>query len=390
MRIHNRIARRALGIFGTAALAVTTALGAPAAIAEETPPADHNNGGLNQVIDPNQQQATDQVVLDAGHIDFGPTLNTGEWAVQIHDDTTVPRYWRMPADVAIQVNDDSKLTVPDDDNYAFMGEAAGTEVYVVPQTQKENVIWTGWNTQEPNVLEQVDMGVTMSMTGFEGPGSLNVFLQSGNFGAPDLLYTTNEAMPQSTWIELNTHTHANWVFSKPGIYLVELEFSADLRDGTKVTARDTLRFAVGNETDPQAAFDATPLSDGSADAAGSQAGTGAGADAVGQDAAAGDSSRAAESGVPGYVWIIAAALGAVLLIAVVVMASANARMKKRVRAARAAKAAQGGGVGTAVDAAETDAADAEPASAAERATDVTSADVTSADATSADETEEGK
>ena len=309
-----------------------------AAHAETEPPTGDNNGGLNQVIDPNQQQATDRVVLDAGHIDIGPTLSTGEWSVQIHDDTSIPRFWRMPKDVAIKVNDQAKLAVPDDSNYSFLGAEPGTEMYVVPQTQKQDVIWTGWNTQEPMVLDQVDLGVTMSITAFDGPGDLSVYLQSGNFGAPEVLYTTREALPQSTWIELNTHTHANWVFSKPGTYRVQLQFEADLRDGTHVSASDTLRFSVGDATDPEEAFAAAPLEQG-ADA-------GAPAGANGQDAA-GEDAAGDEGGIPSFVWWIIAGVGVVLLIAVVVMVNANAAMKRRVRAAQASSASAASGQGSA-------------------------------------------
>ena len=67
---------------------------------------------LAQVVDPNQAQGTGQVVRDARHVDFGPTLNTGEWMIEIHDDTESPSYWRRLEDVVLKVNDTAILPVP--------------------------------------------------------------------------------------------------------------------------------------------------------------------------------------------------------------------------------------------------------------------------------------
>lgn len=211
---------------------------------------------LVQTIDPDQSQGSGRVVIDRGHVDFGPTLNTGEWIVQIHDDTGTPKYWRNPEDVVMKVNDTGKLTVPDDDAYTFLQESPGTEVWVVPQTRNADVVWTGWNTQEPTVLESLNLGTTLRIHGVDGPGDVSVYLQSGNFGDPQPLWSTFDAFPQETWIEVNTHTHANWVFTEPGVYTLDVTMLADLADGTHVEDPGVLRFAVGTETDPQTAFPA--------------------------------------------------------------------------------------------------------------------------------------
>lgn len=303
------------------ALAHAAPQAAPATTADE----------LEQTIDPNQAQGTGQVVLDDGHIDFGPTLNTGDWIVQIHDDTSAPSYWRMPADVVAQVNDGSKLTVPENDAYAFLGLEPGAEAWVIPQVREPGVIWAGWNTQEPNVLDALSMGTTLAILGVDGPGSVSVYLQSGNFGDPDPLWSTHDAFPQSSWIELNTHTHANWVFSDPGVYLVEVEFSGSLADGTEVSAHDTLRFAVGDETDPQEAFaaqiDETELAPGEAGAgeADSAAGVADGAGSPNPQAGGSDGGMSLLVGTVGGV------IGAAIVIALIVIVIARSGAKKRQR-----------------------------------------------------------
>lgn len=297
-----------------AALAVT----GPAA-------ADTGDDSLNQILDPNQAQGTGQVVLDRGHVDFGPTLNTGEWIIEIHDDTASPSYWRRLEDVVLKVNDAAVLAVPDSETYGFLGQPAGAEVWVVPQTQKTDVVWAGWNTQEPNVLAALDLGTTLTVQGVEGPGDVIVYLQSGNFGDPQPLWSTLAPFPQQSWIEVNTHTHANWVFTEPGIYLVDVQFDADLNTGETVSARDTLRFSVGDATDAAAAFDMAVRAP-AADTANPSAAP---------DAA--DDAAAASDPFGTVVWIVVGVVAVALIVAIVVVVTASRRARSRAHAARARK-----------------------------------------------------
>ncbi|MBM9469331.1 choice-of-anchor M domain-containing protein [Nakamurella leprariae] len=213
--------------------------------------------GLDQTLSPDEVSGTGRAVLDSGHVDIGPRWQQDRMSIQIHDDTAVPSVWRQPSDVVMQVGDAATLTVPDDPAYEFLGTPAGAQVYVVPQTQQADVVWVGWNTQDPAVMERATVGATFTMHGVEGPGEVIVFLQSGNFGAPEVLWNSRQDGPQDLFVATNTHTHANWVFTEPGVYLVDLEISADLSSGEVATDRAPLRFAVGSGTDVDAAFTAS-------------------------------------------------------------------------------------------------------------------------------------
>jgi surface-anchored protein len=202
--------------------------------------------GLSQRLAPDQAQATGPAVLESGHADIGPRYRDGAWTIQIHDDEQVPPAWRSPDEAVIRVRDAAVQAVPDDPAYAFLGAAAGTPVHVLPQTRQEGVVWLGWNTQDPGLLDRAGRGVTMNLRGVQGPGRLTVFLQSGTLGAPQVLWSTQNAYPQALWVDRNTHTHANWVFGAPGVYLVALGVTAELADGSSATAETTLRFAVGD------------------------------------------------------------------------------------------------------------------------------------------------
>ncbi|MGC7102727.1 choice-of-anchor M domain-containing protein [Amycolatopsis lurida] len=243
--------RRALALTGAALLALLVPSGTAAG--QQPPPSD----GLDQRIDGGQQVATGQAVLSRGHVDLGPRFANGEWTLMVHDDSADPPVWRHLDQTVFQVSDKAVLPVPDNPAYSFIG-APGTPVHVVPQVQNPDVAWVGWNTQDPEVMETIDGGVTLTMTGLDGPGELFVYLQAGNFGAADVLWDSTKDGPQELWVDVNTHTHANWVFTRPGVYLVHAEVKADLIDGRTVTDPAVLRFAVGDATSTEAAFAAQP------------------------------------------------------------------------------------------------------------------------------------
>jgi putative ABC transporter-associated repeat protein len=239
-------------LLATALAAAVLLVSSPAGAAPSDPPGD----GLTQTLDPAQPEATGQAVMQTGHVDIGPRYRDGKWTIQIHDDSATPPVWRSPDDAVFRIRDSARQQVPDDPAYVFLGEKPGTSVYVVPQTQQQDIVWIGWNTQDPGVLKAITRGVTMNLRGVQGPGRLTVYLQSGNLGAPQVLWNSTGAYPQPLWVDTNTHTHANWVFTKPGSYLLAVDISADLADGSTVTGNAVLRFAVGDQTNPDAALTA--------------------------------------------------------------------------------------------------------------------------------------
>lgn len=190
------------------------------------------------------------VVIAEGHLDLGPRLVDGKWALQIRDDTGDGPVWREPADVVIQVADAAKTTVPDDPAYAFLG-SPGAEIWVLPQVQDQKVVWPGWNTQDPSIAELVGREVTWRLHGVEGPGRFELFL-TGNFGAPATIFSSGRPYPQETGVEAGTHVHGNWVFTAPGAYSLDVEMAT--ADGRADRAdRVTLKVHVG-PGDPATVF----------------------------------------------------------------------------------------------------------------------------------------
>ncbi|MCA0252427.1 MAG: choice-of-anchor M domain-containing protein [Actinobacteria bacterium] len=248
-----RTLRRA-GWIAVAALGLSL-LSVPAH-AETEPPEDPN---LQQSVSAGQEIVTGAKVLDAGHVDMGPKFDDGRWTLLVHDDAAkasadATSVWRYPDQTVMHVRDQSKLVIPDDPAYEFLGAAPGSEVWVVPQTQNPEVVWLGWNTQDPDVMVAIDRGVTLSLSGVQGPGEVTVYLQSGSFGEPQLLWDSRVEGSQPIWVDVNTHTHANWVFTAPGVYLMRLTAEADLVAGGTAGDTQLLRFAVGTATSTEEAL----------------------------------------------------------------------------------------------------------------------------------------
>ncbi|SJM54310.1 choice-of-anchor M domain-containing protein [Gulosibacter sp. 10] len=341
-----------------ASLALTLAaalFGAPAAAYADTDP------DLDQQLD-DLGIVHGQHVLDAGHVDMGPKFDeNGEWQLLIHDDAAradanATSVWRYPEETVFHVGDEAILPAPDDPAFDFVGVDPGTDVWVVPQTQNEEVVWLGWNTQDPEVMQRLDRGVTLTLTGVQGPGSMTAYLQAGNFGGPELLWDSKNPEPQPIWVDTNTHTHANWVFTEPGVYLVQLEVAADLADGTTVSDTQLLRFAVGTATNPQNAFAATWEGEAPPEEPESQE----------QQQDGEDGQQPQPDAVPAPSWfddpvvltlvilIVVVAVG--LVVGLIVSIARGRRLRQKVRASRASAAA------AATDAAESSTEDDEEGS----------------------------
>ena len=178
----------------------------------------------------------------------------------------------------------------------------------MPQTEQAEVPWLGWNTQAPSLNESVDRGVTMEFLGHTGPGEFSMFLQNGGFEPPQLLWSTAEQKTDGFWVDLGTHTHANWVFTEPGIHQVRVRMSGEGKSstgdtagaqGNEVSAESVLTFAVGDGTDVAEA-QATEWDESAAELSASSA------------------SHSGLAGVPVWIWVLAGAgilvlLGAVAL-----------------------------------------------------------------------------
>ncbi|WP_294648193.1 choice-of-anchor M domain-containing protein [uncultured Rothia sp.] len=270
-------------------------------------PSDSNlsrgDRALTQTLSAEQPVASGRTEISAGHVDMGPRFNNGKFELMLHDDHGESPVWRSLDEVIYRGSDKAILEVPNDPRYSFVGAPAGSKVYVIPQTETKGVIWPGWNTQDPQLVSKLNRGVNLTLEQVSGPGTFSLYLENGNFSAPQVLWSSTKSEPQKLWVEKNTHTHANWVFTAPGEYLLKVTASAELSDGSTVTDTRYLKFAVGDSAsaDTLYAMEAQARGSGSAssDASSSSASQASGTQAPGTQAS-GSSSAAAASDQSGY------------------------------------------------------------------------------------------
>ncbi|WP_294643403.1 choice-of-anchor M domain-containing protein [uncultured Rothia sp.] len=269
-------------------------------------PSDSNlsrgDRALTQTLSAEQPVASGRTEISAGHVDMGPRFNNGKFELMLHDDHGESPVWRSLDEVIYRGSDKAILEVPNDPRYSFVGAPAGSKVYVIPQTETKGVIWPGWNTQDPQLVSKLNRGVNLTLEQVSGPGTFSLYLENGNFSAPQVLWSSTKSEPQKLWVEKNTHTHANWVFTAPGEYLLKVTASAELSDGSTVTDTRYLKFAVGDSASADALYAMEAQARGSSGAA-SSASSDASSSSTSQAAgtqASGSSSAAAASDQSGY------------------------------------------------------------------------------------------
>ena len=260
---------------------------------------------LTQTLSAEQPVASGRTEISAGHVDMGPRFNNGKFELMLHDDHGETPVWRSLDEVIYRGSDKAILEVPNDPRYSFVGAPAGSKVYVIPQTETKGVIWPGWNTQDPQLVSKLNRGVNLTLEQVSGPGTFSLYLENGNFSAPQVLWSSTKSEPQKLWVEKNTHTHANWVFTAPGEYLLKVTASAELSDGSTVSDTRYLKFALGDSASADALYAMEAQARGSAssgsDSSASQAsGTQASGTQASGTQASGSSSAAAASDQSGF------------------------------------------------------------------------------------------
>lgn len=272
-----------------------------------TQPSDSNlsrgERALTQTLSAEQPVASGRTEISAGHVDMGPRFNNGKFELMLHDDHGETPVWRSLDEVIYRGSDQAILEVPDDPRYSFVGAPAGSKVYVIPQTETKGVIWPGWNTQDPQLVSKLNRGVNLTLEQVSGPGTFSLYLENGNFSAPQVLWSSTKSEPQKLWVEKNTHTHANWVFTAPGEYLLKVTASAELSDGSTVSDTRYLKFAVGDSASADALYAMEAQARGSASsgsAASSDGSSNSASQAAGTQASGSSSAAAASSDQSGY------------------------------------------------------------------------------------------
>ncbi|MDO5672788.1 MAG: choice-of-anchor M domain-containing protein [Actinomycetaceae bacterium] len=161
-----------------------------------------------------QQIPSGEIVLSRGHVDvFDVTVNGGELQLLLKEDVTGSKVLRNPEDMVLHVEASSYSQQ--------VASVVGAGGYYLPQTQDSRLLWPGWDTQG---VAPGFSSVVLDFLSVDGPGEVFLFGTSGLGTVEPLLEggalrldsgsKRNQHMP--------AHTHANWVFTQPGQYTMQV------------------------------------------------------------------------------------------------------------------------------------------------------------------------
>lgn len=188
--------------------------------------------------------AADHLVLEKGHVDaFNVTASNGALKLNLKEDVTGSHVQRDPSKVELHVKDAAKQTIPD-------GWPGAGQSYFLPQTQDHNLLWPGWDTLGTQG-GGVDKHIDLEFTAVSGPGTVYLFGTNG-FGGMEPLLKGGATELKAGAVREQTfpaHTHANWAFTKPGLYKITVKARgiASKSGATVESEEQTYYFTVGSK-----------------------------------------------------------------------------------------------------------------------------------------------
>ncbi|MFD0316276.1 choice-of-anchor M domain-containing protein [Streptomyces flavalbus] len=248
-------------------------------------------------------------VIDEGHVDIAARVVDRRMQIHVKDGTVSGKTtWREPSSVVLHVRPAARNTLPDSDDFAFLGDP-GDPVWLLDQVQQDGLLWPGWSTD--NIDAGVTKGgVTFSLTDVKGPGTVALYTYDAMSGAT-VLFNSGDGVPDGFDVPANTHAHGGWAFTAEGTYRLTVRMSGKLADGTAVSDTETLTFVVGDE-DP-GAVEPGGGSGGASSAPGSVASGDGGSPAAAPADGSMASTGAGDAPLVGGVAAALAALGAVFV-----------------------------------------------------------------------------
>ena len=170
-------------------------------------------------------------VLSVGHTDLALdyTSTNRAWDFHVHSDTFDQDY--QAVQVVLQVKPEAKTRVPSDPKFSFLG-SAGDPIWILPQTQNENLLYLGYGGDGIPTGIFVGDRVTVALKAVSGPGSFFSYKVDG-FGNPVVLFNSADGIDANdvATVQSGGDAHLNWAFTAAGTYSVALEASGVLAAG---------------------------------------------------------------------------------------------------------------------------------------------------------------
>lgn len=167
-----------------------------------------------------------QSILTTEHADIGVAYEDKSWNLHVHDETNDIEY--APGEVVLRVNPSALGFISASPAFRFLGNA-GSPVWVLPSTQKADLLFLGFGAEE--IVSGMFVGDTVSMRlrSVTGPGDFSVY-DFDSFGNPSVIMSTRDGITDTDRFQAvpGAHSDLNWAFSQPGTYTVNFEASGTL------------------------------------------------------------------------------------------------------------------------------------------------------------------
>lgn len=154
---------------------------------------------------------------------------------------------------------------PEAASWDFIGNNTGDPTWYMPQVQDFAKPWLGFSSEELAASEWSSYTLSLASITSSAGGEF-ALTTTGTFGGNTLLWTSYPTIDNTDVfnIGLNTHAHANWWFSEPGIYEITLRANGvHVTDGPK-EAFATFTFGVEAMPVPEPSVVLMLLSSGAA------------------------------------------------------------------------------------------------------------------------------
>ncbi|MCW5938959.1 MAG: choice-of-anchor M domain-containing protein [Fimbriimonadaceae bacterium] len=200
-------------------------------------------------------------VITEGPYDIGIGYEDG-WHLHVHDEVGMNEL--EPEEVLFYLSADSRLTIPNDPRFSFLGGNPGDDVWVIPQIENPLVPFLGVGSEEmpgdffdsyfesdPRINGQ-GRWIALQLVDLRGPGQFSVWT-TGDLGDPTVWMATSDGILGDDKIfDLEGgHAHYNWAFTASGIYEMDVRAMA-FKDGHLLTS-DVVTFNFGVEAVPEPA-----------------------------------------------------------------------------------------------------------------------------------------
>jgi len=184
------------------------------------------------------------------HADLGLNYEDGAWDLHVHHHALgefEPGEAILGVDIAAALR-----AVPAGTPWSFLG-AAGSPVWILPQTHDDNLLFLGLGTEELAAGLFAGDQVTLALKAVNGPGSFALY-RTDAFGTPTVFMNSGDGIAAEDAVTLpaGSHSHVNWAFSAPGAYHIDFEGAGTLAEGNVFTSSGpvTYTFQVAAVPEP--------------------------------------------------------------------------------------------------------------------------------------------